>query len=309
MRCCAGDPPHDPDTESELSVIVPQQLRARADQILELHEDGHLDAALRACDELLDVAASVDVTDPVVRESVFAARFERGLLLTEVGDLAGAAAAYGEAAATPADLSDPDQRHEIAMALLNRAICQDADEDVEAALETYDRLILRFADADDPVTQDQVIRGRVNRAAVLLTLDRLPEALTAAEQLVARLDPQDALEADQLAMALRLRAATLRTMGRRSEAAMSLSEIDGCSVEEPAARAQVVAAQRERAELLVELGRTDAAIDLLGEVIARFRADADPVVIEVLGDVVAAQADLLELAGDPIRAAAVRATS
>lgn len=295
--------------EDEPSVTDPQELRARADEILELHDDGELDAALRACDDLLDAARSLDVIDPVIRESVFTARFERGLLLTELGDLAAAAEAYGTAAATPADLADPDQRHEVAMALLNRAICQDADGDVDAALETYDRLILRFADADDAVTRDQVVRGRVNRAAVLLTLDRLPEALTATEQLIVRLDARDAIDAEQLAMSLRLRAAALRAMGRRAEAESSLHAVDGCSVEEPGARVQVVAAQRERAQLLAELGRHDAAIALLGQVVERFRADPDPVIIDVVAEVATAQADLLEQAGDAVRAAAVRTMS
>jgi tetratricopeptide (TPR) repeat protein len=167
--------------EEDARVTDPQVLRSQADEILELHERGELEAALRACDALLAADAATGVHDEVVRESVFAARFERGVLLTELGELDAAAEAYAEAAATPSDLDDPDQRHELAMALLNRGICLDALDRSEEALRVYDQLIAELGDADDPVTVDQVVRARVNRGAVLLTLERTQEALSVAE--------------------------------------------------------------------------------------------------------------------------------
>jgi tetratricopeptide (TPR) repeat protein len=294
-----------------VSVVAdPQQLRARADAVLELHELGDVDAALTACDGLIEdaaSAASADPADPVVRETLFAARFERALLLTELGELSAAADAYEAAAATQADLDDPDQRHEVAMALLNRGICLDAIGDHRAALGAYDDLVGTFADADDPVTRDQVIRGRVNRASALLAVDEVHEALTVADSLIGELDPSEALEAEQLAMTVRLRAAALRALDRRDEAAASLADVERCSDEDPAARSQVAAAQRERAEVLAELGRSDEAIAILEAAVARFTDDPDPVVVEVLIDLLRAEADLLERSGDPQRAAEIRA--
>jgi tetratricopeptide (TPR) repeat protein len=284
----------------------PQVLRDRADEILERHESGDLDGALAAADALLLAAEDHDPSHPVVRESLFAARFERGLLLTELGDLAAAALAYGSAAATPADLDDPDQRHEVAMALLNRAICLDAAGDHDAALAVYDELIATFRDADDPVTADQVVRGRVNRAAALLAVGRTGEALTAADVLVTRLDPADALESEQLAMTVRLRAAALRSMDRPTEAAEALAEVERCNDEDPAARTQVATAQKERAELLAELGRDQEAFDLLEAAVARFRTDPDPAVVEVVEELVDAEVALLERRGQHERAAALR---
>jgi tetratricopeptide (TPR) repeat protein len=275
--------------------------------VLELHDAGELDAALAACDALLADAAAGDVTDPVVRESLFAARFERALLLTELGDLAAAAEAYAVAAGSPADLDDPDQRHEVAMALLNRGVCLDTVGDHRGALGAYDELVGRFGDADDPVTRDQVIRARVNRASALLAVDELHEALTVADGLITELDPTEALEAEQLAMTVRLRAAALRGLDRRDEAAASLADVDRCTDEDPAARSQVAAAQRERAEMLAELGRSDEAIAILEAAVERFTDDPDPVVVEVLVDLLRAEADLLERSGQPQRAAEIRA--
>jgi tetratricopeptide (TPR) repeat protein len=288
-------------------VAEPQQLRARADAVLELHEDGALDEALEACERLVHDALASDADDPVVRETLFAARFERALLLTELGVLADAAAAYAEAAATPADPDDPDQRHEVAMALLNRGICLDAVGDHRAALAAYGELVGTFGHADDPVTRDQVIRARVNRASALLAIDELHESLTVADGLIAELDPAEALEAEQLAMTVRLRAAALRALDRRDEAAASLADVERCTDEDPAARSQVAAAQRERAEVLAELGRSEEAIAILEAAVARFTDDPDPAVVEVLIDLLQAEADLLERAGDPHRAAEIRA--
>jgi tetratricopeptide (TPR) repeat protein len=275
--------------------------------VLELHDAGELEAALAACVALLDDAAAGDVTDPVVRESLFAARFERALLLTELGDLAAAAEAYEVAARSPADLDDPDQRHEVAMALLNRGVCLDAVGDHRGALSAYDELVGSFGEADDPVTRDQVVRARVNRASALLAVDLPNEAMTVADGLIAELDPSEALEAEQLAMTVRLRAAALRALDRSDEAAASLADIDRCTDEDPAARSQVAAAQRERAEMLAELGRSDEAIAILEAAVERFTDDPDPVVVEVLIDLLRAEADLLERSGQPQRAAEIRA--
>jgi tetratricopeptide (TPR) repeat protein len=279
-------------------VTDPQDLRERADHVLELHEEGLLEQALDAADALARDAEQADTSHPVVRESLFAARFERGLLLTELGDLPAAARAYAEAATTPADLDDADQRHEIAMALLNRAICLDAVGDHDAAIEVYDELLIRFRDADDPVTADQVVRGRVNRAAALLAVDRVGEALTAADVLIRQLDPSDALDAEQLAMTVRLRAAALRAMDRDAEAADALTEVERCTDEDPAARSQVAAAHRERAHILVALGRRAEAVATLDAVIARFRDENDPMVVQVIDEVLDVRAGLVGAEGD-----------
>lgn len=292
--------------DQEASVSDPQRLRAQADGILELHEAERFPEALTACGELLQAAQAYDVGDEVVRESVFTARFERGVLLTELGDLAAAATAYGEAADTPTDVDDPDQRHELAMALLNQGICLDALDDAEGALAVYDQLVVRLGDADDPVTADQVVRGRVNRAAALRALGRWHEALTVAEALQAELDPHDVLEAEQLTMAARLRAAALRELGRQPEAVDVLAEVSACSEEEPATRAQVAAALGERAEALVDLGREREAIDVLEGATDRYLDDADPRVAEVAHDLLRTEAEVLEGLGDHERAATLR---
>lgn len=285
----------------------PRRLRNAADRVLELHESGDLPAALDACDALLNATAAADLVDPVVRETAFFARFERALLLTEAGDLEEAADAYGQAADAPADLEDPDQRHEVAMALLNRGICFDALGDHDAALDAYDRLVVRFGEAPDPVTHDQVVRGRVNRAAALLALDRLHEALTVAESLRADLDPSEALEAEQLAMTMRIRAAALRGLDRVAEAAETLAEVERYTADDPAARTQLASAQRERAEVLTELDRPEEALAVLDATVRQLDGDPAPEVVEARHELVLVEVDLLERMGDDARAQALRA--
>jgi tetratricopeptide (TPR) repeat protein len=264
----------------------PAALRAYADAVLEQHEAGDLEGALESCERLLAATAEGDLDDPVVRETLFTARFERALLLTELGELEIAAEAYAQAAATPADMDDPDQRHERAMAQLNHGICLVAAGDHEGALRVYDRLITTFREAADPVTRDQVVRARVNRSAALLALDDVAGARAAAEQLIAELDERDALDAEQLAMAIRLRAASFQAEDRDEDAADALAVAEALEAEDAAGRVQVVAASRERAELLAALGRFEEAAAVANAVVARFSGDPDPAVIEAVEELV-----------------------
>lgn len=244
-----------------------QQLRAQADSVLERHEAGDVDGALAATESLIHEAQQADQQDEVVRETLFMARFEQAVLLTEFGELAAAAAAYAEAEAVPTDVSDPDQRHEIAMARLNRGILHDALGSHGEAIRAYEQLIGEFGDADDPVTVDQVHRARVNRAAAYLNEGRVAAAIGAADWLVARLDGRDPGQAEQLAMAVRIRGAALRAQNRLDEAVAAFDDIDRCVAQAPAVRGQVLTARVERARALHELGDDTAAIDLIdGEV-------------------------------------------
>jgi tetratricopeptide (TPR) repeat protein len=281
----------------------PRDLRAAADRIHELHEAGDVDAAVAACDAL-ERAAGDDLSDRVVRESVFTARFQRGVLATEAGDLDAAAAAYRAAAALPFDLADPDQSHELAMALLNVGICEGSVGDDEAALATYDDLVARLDGASDhPVTAEQVVRARVNRTVTLLQLDRAADAVAAAEALAAELPDDDPAAAEQRGMALRVLAAALRELGRLEDATVALAETEPlAAVDAGGARAQAAAAQAERAELLVALGRPDEAITVLET--TRGRIAGDP---EVATELRLVEADVLEAVGEHDRAAELRA--
>jgi tetratricopeptide (TPR) repeat protein len=283
----------------------PQQLRADADRILELHEDGRYDEALDACDEVVRLAGDLD--HPVVRQSAFVARFERALLLAELGELSPAAQEALDATdAVPFDRDDPDQAHELAMLLVHAGTCHAADDDPATALAVYDRLLDELGGARDPVTREQVVRGRVNRAVALLALDRPEDALTSATQLVPELDPDDPAEAEQLGMVHRLRASALVVLDRTHEAIAALeAAVWLAGVPIGGARAQAAAAQGERAELLAELGHADEAIALLDEAVDRF-AD-DPEIAPVVADLRRVEADLLDATGQHDRAARLRA--
>lgn len=257
------------------------ELRHEMDAVLACHEAGELDAALTRCEAL--VTATTDPgDDPVVRETAFAARFERALLLTELGDLEGAAEAYGVAALTPFDPTEPDQRHESAMALLNRGICLDAVGEPEAAIAAYDDLVVRFGQADDVVTRDQVVRARVNRAAALLGLERWHEAALDAGALATELSAHDALDAEQLVMALRIRALALGELEGPTAALTVLARLDDVVDEDPAVRVQMVQARQEQAGHLTAVGVSQRALEVLETLRTRYRDDPDPVVTEAL---------------------------
>ncbi len=243
----------------------PAALRARADEVLELHDAGHLDQALQAAEQLEADAAAGDLSDEIVRESLFAARFQRAMVLIDFGELDRAAEAYGRAAAVPADPEDPDQLHEIAMALLNRGVCLDAIGDPQAALATYDELIERFGGADDPVTADQVVRARTNRAATLRVLSRPEDAIAAVRDLAAQLDDAAPLDVEQLVVGRRIHAASAKDLGRLEEALTAVEGLPGGGFDDPGVAFQRAAADHDRAELLLDLDRPDEARRVLDE--------------------------------------------
>ena len=252
---------------------------------MELHEAGELEEAIEEVGSLLAALAEEDdLSDPVLRESLFTARFERAVLLTELGDIDAAAEAYAVAATTPADPDDPDQRHEIALALLNQGICLDTVEDHASAVAVYADLTERFQDADDPVTADQVARARVNHAAALLALERADEASALAAAIASELDPTDVLAAEQHVMALRLQAAALRAAGDVDGAIEVLLRRSEATQEDPPARAQTAAAALEHAELLAALGQVDDALAVLDEALEDEDLEIDPEVTDVLDD-------------------------
>lgn len=264
-------------------MVRPQEARQRADAVMELHEAGDLEEAVEEVESLLAVLQDGhDLDDPVLRESLFTARFERAVLLTELGDLDAAAEAYAVAASTPADLDDPDQRHEIALALLNRGICLDAVGEHETAVAVYADLVARFQDADDPVTVDQVVRARVNHAAALLALERTEEASASAAAITTELDPTDVVTAEQHVMALRLQAAALQAGGDVDGAIEVLLRRGEATLEDPPVRAQVAAAAQEHAQLLVELGQVGDAIAVLDDALEDADLEIDPEVTDVL---------------------------
>lgn len=266
-------------------MVSPQQARARADAIMELHEAGDVDAAMEEVQRLLsELDEGQARTDPVLRESLYAARFEHAVLLTELGDLDAATEAYALAARTPADLDDPDQRHEIALARLNQGICLDAMGDHAGSIEVYADLVSTFSDADDPVTADQVARARVNQAAALLASDRADEASVRAAGIRAELDPQDILSSEQHVMAARLQAQALLDLDAVEEALGVLADLGEVTREDPATRAQLAAAAQERAQVLADTARMADAIEVLDTALAGEDAELDPEVDEVLGE-------------------------
>lgn len=225
-----------------------QTLRATADRVIALHEDGELDAALSLAEELA-ASARDHLDDEVARESLFVARFQRALVLTEREELAAAAEAYAEAADTPTDPDDPDQRHEIAMALLHRGMCLDALGETARARQAYAEVVDRFGDADDPVTRDQVVRARVNQAAGMLTDGDAQAALTAADSLRAALDPAAPLDAEQWLLASRIRAAALRELGDQAGAVATLRQAVALGSDDLSVQDQRAQAAADLAEL------------------------------------------------------------
>jgi tetratricopeptide (TPR) repeat protein len=244
------------------------ELRSAADRLIDLHDAGDLDAVLELADEVTAVAADGDLSDEVVRESLFVARFQRAMVLTEREDLRAAEQAYADAASIPTDTDDPDQRHEVAMALLHQGMCLDALDEPERAVSIYGQIVERFGVADDPVTRDQVVRARVNRAASHLHVGDAGSSLQECQELIDHLDPTMPLDAEQWLMARRVAAAALQALDRPQDAVAMLEGAGIVDLDDDTVRGQQAQAHLDRAEVLADLDQPGAAAD------ARQAADA-----------------------------------
>lgn len=190
----------------------PQLLRAAVDRGFELHETGSLEEALAHYDRVL--ATTPATSDPVTVESLFAARFDRAVILTELGELELAADAFAAAAqGLPTD--DPEVAHEIAMAELNRGVCLQLLDRDEDALTVYSAVVGRFPEPVDPVLREQVVKAMVNRCATLGALGRRRDAVEAVDAALARLDGlEDAWADEQRALLVGVREAALSSADR-----------------------------------------------------------------------------------------------
>lgn len=167
---------------------APQELRATVDRGFELHHAGAIEDALALYAELL--ADPPAAGDPVTVESLFAAAFDRAVILAEQGELEEAAAGFAEAARHP-DPEDRDQRHEVAMARLNQGIALAMLGRTSEAADVYAGVVDAFVSADDVPTREQVARAWVNLAAAHLELEDPAAAAATAEELLGHLADAD----------------------------------------------------------------------------------------------------------------------
>lgn len=194
-------------------MTAPQDLRAAVDRGFDLHHAGEVDEALSLYARLL--AEPPADRDPVTVESLFAAAFDRAVILAEQGDLGLAAEGFAEAATHP-DPADRDQRHEIAMARLNQGIALAMAGRPAEAAEVYGELVDAFVAADDAPTREQVARAWVNLAAAHLDLDDPAAAAATAQELLEHLaDAHDVWAEEQRAHAREILAAAGADQGIR----------------------------------------------------------------------------------------------
>ncbi|MFP5308872.1 MAG: hypothetical protein ACLGIR_04765 [Actinomycetes bacterium] len=170
----------------------PQAVRAAVDAAARLVDEGELDAALAAYDRVLDALADLPPVpdDPVLRESRFAARFERAGLLVATGELAAAADGFA-AAGAGLDPADPDQHHERAMAGLNEGVARGMAGDAAGAVAAYRRALDDLPDDPgrlDVPTLEQSVMLRVNLADAHLDAGDVEAAGAAAGAVLRLLD-------------------------------------------------------------------------------------------------------------------------
>jgi tetratricopeptide (TPR) repeat protein len=197
----------------------PQQVRAAVDAAARLVDAGDLDGALAAYDAVLDDLGALPrvPADPVLRESRFAARFERASLLAAAGDLAGAAAGF-RAAGAGLDPADPDQHHERAMAGLNEGIAHGLAGDPRAAVDAYRGAIADLpddVDVLDVAAREQAVMLHVNLAdAALEAGDPAGAERTAGAVLDLLSDDEGAFAAEQRGLAEEVRDAARHRLTR-----------------------------------------------------------------------------------------------
>jgi tetratricopeptide (TPR) repeat protein len=104
-----------------------------------------------------------DATEPVIREQVAGALFNKGVGLGALNRSKEAIMVYDEVLRRFGEATEPGTREGVAGALRNKGCRLGVLKRTEEALAVYDDMIRRFADATEPAIQDVVERAKADR--------------------------------------------------------------------------------------------------------------------------------------------------
>jgi tetratricopeptide (TPR) repeat protein len=190
---------------------------------------------------------------------------------------------------------DEDSGDVVAMALNDLAALRRSEGDADAAIAIYDELERRFRDAAESNARRAVATALWNKAILLRSRGNNRGALEAIDRLLAR-DDRGEQARDMGVEARSLRAALLRSVGRREEAAREreglLAALDGITT----GRSRNWATQTlsEEAAALFEDGRHDEAAAVNDRLIEMARSDPDGELRRFLAVALSARALMLE---------------
>ena len=178
------------------------------------------------------------------------------------------------------DEHDPHLRDRVMFAYCTLGSLAHDNGDVETALRLFDATIARAGDSPNPDVRIQMVNALLQKAHVLEELNRRDEAITVYDDALATAaEASDPALREQTFRALTSKGLTLRNLERREEA---LVVVDGALQAYGALESNAAADARpgavrnlfEKLQLLCELGRSDEAAKIQGEL------------VDLLGDVV-----------------------
>jgi tetratricopeptide (TPR) repeat protein len=187
--------------------------------------------------------------------------------LVELGRADEALVVYDELVDRHGDDTGPDLRKRVAAALaLKGHVLASRPGGGEPAVAVFDELVARYGEAAEPELGETVAQALSRKAAVLARLGRDEEALSAYDDLLARVDEA-------------VGSGGLREPGAR------VDDLGSGALRELGMRAL-----QGKIEVLRGLGRNDEAIVVADALVARLEADEDPGRLVLLGDTLIAKA-------------------
>jgi tetratricopeptide (TPR) repeat protein len=241
---------------------------------------GRIAEAIAGYDRLVERYG--DASDPALLLRVAQALSAKANALVRSGRGDQAIAAYDELIERFANSTQPDIQPELAKAIHLRGLELNRLARLDEALAAYDAMLARFGDAEDPVTRRRTARVLASKANALLALGRSTEALVVSEALE-RLEPSlHGRQPTDVAEGLLNHGLALLMEQRPSEALEKLQAVisQHRGDADPGLRRQVALALTNRADALVQLGRTEEAMAAWEEVVDGYADEA----LAVLGD-------------------------
>jgi tetratricopeptide (TPR) repeat protein len=258
-----------------------QEIQILEDRVAEAFKKGNFESAINQLDILLSRLGNND--DPVLRETIAGALFNKGHTLESLNRHEEAITLYDNITRCFGEADDPTSQESVAHALIHKGVNLGRLKREEEAIVAYDELIRRFGEADDSTLYTYVGNALFNKGGTLHGLGRMEEAIVAYDELIRRFgEADDPALREGVAHGLFNKGVDLGRLKREEEAIAVYDELIRRfgEADDPALCEQVARGFVNKGIALGNLKRTEEAIAVYDELIRRFGEADDSALCE-----------------------------
>ena len=252
--------------------VAATEVRGRGARSLAENADLFRGAGDQVAEQMAGYAVGRSFTSsktPEIQTELARAMVSKGSILAEFGDPEAAISASSEVVERFGDSPVPEVQTQVARALILKGHQLESVGDLDGARETYDKLVKRFGHSDEPDLLLKIATISTNRSVSEGILHSSHVSLAKFDQVVERrYGNAGAAGMAEICLQLHYKAAMRSVLGDTEGELALLDELIACAdtTHLPRDRALATEALVKKGELLVKLGRTEAALRSCKEV-------------------------------------------